>query len=67
MPATATLHPIILFNHRKAAMNVEARSAAGEEILRYCIEEGGSITGEHGVGMEKKELIGEQFLPKLWR
>ncbi len=42
-------------------MKWSAPSAAGEEILRFCIEEGGSITGEHGVGMEKMELIGEQF------
>jgi len=54
------LHPLILFNHRKPE-EVERARAAGEEILRYCIEQGGSITGEHGVGMEKMELIGEQF------
>jgi len=54
------LHPLILFNHRDAEQ-VERAKAAGEEILRYCIEQGGSITGEHGVGMEKMELIGEQF------
>ena len=54
------LHPLILFNHRDAEQ-VERAKAAGEEILRYCIEAGGSITGEHGVGMEKMELIGEQY------
>jgi glycolate oxidase len=32
--------------------------AAGEDILNYCISVGGSITGEHGVGMEKNELMG---------
>ena len=34
---------------------------AGEEILRYCVAVGGSITGEHGVGMEKMELMSDQF------
>ena len=32
-----------------------------DEILRYCISVGGSITGEHGVGMEKMELMAHQF------
>jgi glycolate oxidase len=34
---------------------------AGDAILDYCIESGGSITGEHGVGMEKMELMARQF------
>jgi len=38
----------------------QARAAA-EEILRHCIKVGGTITGEHGVGMEKNELMGELF------
>ena len=54
------LHPIILFDRRKPDEFQRAR-AAGDDILRFCIDSGGSITGEHGVGMEKKELIGEQF------
>jgi glycolate oxidase len=54
------MHPIILFNHHKEG-ELERARAAGDEILRFCIEQGGSITGEHGVGMEKMELIGEQF------
>jgi glycolate oxidase len=54
------MHPIILFNPRKEGDLEKARSA-GEEILRYCIDAGGSITGEHGVGMEKKELMARQF------
>jgi glycolate oxidase len=54
------MHPIILFNPRKKGELERARSA-GEEILRYCIAAGGSITGEHGVGLEKKELMGQQF------
>ncbi|MBZ5607164.1 MAG: FAD-binding protein [Acidobacteriia bacterium] len=54
------MHPIILFDARKPGELDRAR-AAGDDILRFCIAEGGSITGEHGVGLEKKELIGEQF------
>jgi glycolate oxidase len=54
------MHPIILFDARKPG-ELERAKAAGDEILRFCVAEGGSITGEHGVGMEKMELIGEQF------
>ena len=54
------MHPIILFDARKPGELKRAQDA-GDEILRYCIAAGGSITGEHGVGMEKMELIGEQF------
>ena len=57
------LHPIILFNPRKPGDLDKAR-AAGEEILVWCIESGGSITGEHGVGMEKNELMSRQFPPE---
>ena len=54
------MHPLILFDARKEG---ELRTAhlAGEEILRFCIQVGGSITGEHGVGMEKMELMADQF------
>jgi len=54
------MHPIILFNGHKED-ELERAKAAGDEILRFCVAEGGSITGEHGVGMEKMELIAEQF------
>src|SRR3954451_2952515 len=54
------MHPIILFNPRKEGDMDRARSA-GDDILTYCIEAGGSITGEHGVGMEKKELMAKLF------
>jgi glycolate oxidase len=54
------MHPIILFDARKPG---ELRNAqlAGDEILSYCVSVGGSITGEHGVGMEKMELMAQQF------
>src|SRR5438552_6108365 len=54
------LHPIILFNPRKPG-DLEKARAAGEEILVWCIDSGGSITGEHGVGMEKNELMPSLF------
>lgn len=56
------MHPIILFNPRKEG-DLERARAAGEEILTRCIDVGGSITGEHGVGMEKNELMDKLFKP----
>jgi len=57
------MHPIILFDARRPGDLEKARSA-GEEILTYCIDAGGSITGEHGVGMEKNELMSRLFSPE---
>ena len=54
------LHPLILFDARKLGEMERAR-AAGDEILCWCIDAGGSITGEHGVGMEKNELMAKLF------
>jgi glycolate oxidase len=50
------LHPIILFDARSSEQFQRA-VAASDEIIRFCIEMGGSITGEHGVGMEKDRLM----------
>ena len=54
------LHPIILFNSHVPG-DLDRAKAAGEDILNHCISVGGSITGEHGVGMEKNELMGRLF------
>jgi glycolate oxidase len=54
------MHPIIPFDPRKEG-DLERARLAGEEILEYCISAGGSITGEHGVGMEKMELMAHLF------
>jgi FAD/FMN-containing dehydrogenase len=54
------LHPLILFDHRVAGQ-LELVKQASDEILQYCISVGGSITGEHGVGMEKNEMMAHQF------
>jgi glycolate oxidase len=56
------LHPIILFNPRTPGEKENARHA-GEEILKWCIACGGSITGEHGVGMEKNDMMPQMFSP----
>jgi glycolate oxidase len=54
------LHPLILFDHRIPGQ-LEKVKQASDEILQWCINVGGSITGEHGVGMEKNEMMGRQF------
>lgn len=54
------MHPIILFDARKPGDLVKAQKA-GFDILEYCIQVGGSITGEHGIGMEKVHLMSKQF------
>ena len=54
------LHPNILFDMRTAG-ELERVIEAGAATLRACVELGGSITGEHGVGMEKKDYIGLLF------
>jgi glycolate oxidase len=56
------MHPIILFDARRPG-DIEKTKAAGEEILARCISVGGSITGEHGVGMEKNEMMDRLFSP----
>ena len=50
------LHPIILFDARSPEQFQRA-VAASDEIIQFCIQMGGSITGEHGVGMEKDRLM----------
>jgi glycolate oxidase len=54
------LHPLILFDNRSAGQT-QKTIAAGREILEYCISVGGSITGEHGVGMEKLAMMDTLF------
>ena len=54
------LHPIVLYDPRDAKA-FEKAIAASHEIIRYCVELGGALTGEHGVGMEKNELMTLMF------
>ncbi|MCZ8313302.1 FAD-linked oxidase C-terminal domain-containing protein [Phreatobacter sp.] len=54
------LHPLVMFNVNDPAEQVKAEHA-GEDILRLCVAVGGCLTGEHGVGIEKRDLMREQF------
>ncbi len=54
------IHPILLFDERDAAQTKRVIEA-GEEILAKCIELGGSVTGEHGIGVEKVNFMDKLF------
>lgn len=54
------LHPLILYD-ANAPGELEAAEAFGADILRLCVEVGGVLTGEHGVGIEKRDLMPEMF------
>ncbi|MCP5559462.1 MAG: FAD-binding protein [Verrucomicrobiaceae bacterium] len=54
------LHPLILFNGREEGALERAEDLAGR-ILKMCVEMGGSITGEHGIGVEKREFLADMF------
>jgi len=54
------LHPLILYDGKESGALKSAEAVAGQ-ILQMCIEMGGSITGEHGIGMEKREYFSEMF------
>lgn len=54
------LHPLLLFDLREPGAR-ERAIAAGEEILRACVAAGGSISGEHGVGIEKRNYMHWMF------
>ncbi len=54
------LHPLILYDANKAG-ELERAEAFGADILKQCVAVGGVLTGEHGVGVEKRDLMGEMF------
>lgn len=54
------LHPNLLFDERIPG-TTERVLEAGAEIMRLCVDAGGSITGEHGVGLEKRDFVGWIF------
>jgi len=56
------MHPLILFDANKEG-DLELCEALGADILRLCVEVGGCLTGEHGVGIEKRDLMVDQFAP----
>ncbi len=57
------MHPLILFNANRPG-DLERAEAFGADILRLCVEVGGCLTGEHGVGIEKRDLMGDQYAPE---
>ncbi|NGX96897.1 MAG: FAD-binding protein, partial [Candidatus Afipia apatlaquensis] len=54
------MHPLILYNANDPVEQRKAE-AAGNDILKLCVEVGGCLTGEHGVGIEKRDLMAYQF------
>lgn len=54
------LHPLVLYDERDEGAEERAEELAGE-IIRSCVEHGGSITGEHGVGVDKKDYMPVMF------
>ncbi|MEM1272807.1 MAG: FAD-linked oxidase C-terminal domain-containing protein [Pseudomonadota bacterium] len=56
------MHPLILFDANTPGQ-LETCEELGAEILKLCVEVGGCLTGEHGVGVEKRDLMGFQYTP----
>lgn len=56
------IHPLVLYDERDAEQ-VKRAIKAGEEILDKCVDLGGSVTGEHGIGVEKMDFMARQFAP----
>lgn len=56
------LHPLVMYNANDPESQAKAE-AAGADILKLCVDVGGCLTGEHGVGIEKRDLMGHQFRP----
>ena len=56
------IHPILLFDERDTDQ-VQRALAAGKELLEDCIDCGGSVTAEHGIGIEKISLMESLFAP----
>ncbi|NQU21820.1 MAG: FAD-binding oxidoreductase, partial [Candidatus Nealsonbacteria bacterium] len=57
------IHPLMLF-YQRYREQVARAMAAGKEILNECIRLGGSITAEHGIGVEKIDLMEKLFKPE---
>ena len=56
------MHPLILYD-ANAPGELEKAEALGADILTLCVEVGGCLTGEHGVGVEKRDLMNVQYAP----
>ncbi|MFD0860018.1 FAD-linked oxidase C-terminal domain-containing protein [Roseovarius aquimarinus] len=57
------MHPLILYDANTPGQ-LETCEALGAEILKLCVEAGGCLTGEHGVGIEKRDLMSYQYAPE---
>ncbi|SDX68484.1 glycolate oxidase [Ruegeria halocynthiae] len=57
------MHPLILFDANTPG-DLEKCEAFGADILKLCVDVGGCLTGEHGVGIEKRDLMAHQYAPQ---
>ena len=57
------MHPLIIYDANRPG-DLERCERLGADILRLCVEAGGCLTGEHGVGVEKRDLMDVQFTPE---
>jgi glycolate oxidase len=57
------IHPNIVFDERDAQMTARVK-AAGHEMLQVCVELGGSLSGEHGIGLDKRDAMAWLFTPE---
>ena len=57
------MHPLILFDANKPG-DLELCEEFGAEVLKLCVDAGGCLTGEHGVGIEKRDLMLYQYAPE---
>jgi glycolate oxidase len=56
------MHPLIIYDANAPGQH-DIAEALGTEILKLCVEVGGCLTGEHGVGIEKRDLLTYQYAP----
>lgn len=56
------LHPIIMYDSSKPG-DIDKAIKFGDDVLTACVDEGGVLSGEHGVGVEKRDLMPHQFTP----
>ncbi len=54
------LHPLLMFDASQPG-ELERAEAVGADILKLCVEVGGVLSGEHGIGVEKRDLMPEMF------
>jgi glycolate oxidase len=60
------LHPLVLYDDAVPAVRPWRPRSCPAQILDACLEHGGSITGEHGVGVDKSRYMPKMFTPTTW-